>query len=192
MANIAYRVRSIVSSANLNVSAGVTSIDDPFNAPPTNTLQTNDNLWFVYNGTLGANTPSSFRGNFLVDENFIFNAPLLRPGNGLQLFRVWVRKNNTGGSNVGFTITVYDNDVSTGTSAAFTLTDTSGNYFQLAWDSSILIQENGNLAGIDITQTTGTTGNAANRRYLEIGAIEWYADVQTLETYRPYNQLILL
>lgn len=191
MANIAYRVRSIVSSANLNVAAGVTSIDDPFNTPPTNTLQADDTLYFTYNGTAGANAPTAFNGNFLVADNFAFNAPLLTTGAGLQLYRVWVKKNAPGGSNVGFTITVYDNNVATGTSAGFTVTDT-GNYFQLAWDASILGQEDGSQAGIDITQTSGTTGAAANRRYLEIGAIEWYATTQTTETYKPYNQLILL
>ncbi len=191
MANIAYRVREIVSSANLNVAGGVTNIDDPFNTPPTNTLQANDNLWFTYNGSAGANSPTALRANFLVADNFTFNAPLLTTGTGLQRYRVWVRKNATGGSNVGFTITVYDNNVATGTSAAFTLTDT-GNYFQLAWDSTILLQEDGSRAGIDISQTSGTTGAVANRRYLEIGAIEWYATTQTTETYQPYNQLILL
>lgn len=191
MANIAYRVREIVSSANLNVAGGVTDIDDPFNTPPTNTLQADDNLWFTYTGTVGANTPTALRANFLVADNFEFNAPLLTTGSGLQLYRVWVRKNATGGNNVGFTVTVYDNNVTTGTSAGFTVTGTQ-NYFQLAWDSTVLLQEDGSQAGIDITQTSGTTGAAVNRRYLEIGAIEWYATTQTTETYQPYNQLILL
>lgn len=208
MANISYKVRNINTLTFLSGTTGTGSIDvidDTWNTPPTNTLSADDGLWLTYTGGTTQNANIVFRGSFLPNQNFTYSfldgagqsqtglvgAPLLTSGANLQIFRTWVRKSNTGGANPVYRIFLYDNNVLISQSGNLTLADQlGGQYFEYTWNANTLISSrDGKNVAIEIAQTQGTGGgNANNRRSIEIGAVEWYADVISTTPYKPYSQ----
>lgn len=169
MAFYQIKPKTITSSGFLDVTGGVAAIDDPFltytGAVGNNALQTNDGLWLTFNG-VGS-----------IDEPFLycnFDLPQLRTipergygflstANQAQRFRVWLRKNATGGADpsvaIGVSIdgnTILFDSRTTGTAPATSgivrnasgatvtdgppnnlnaavVTDATGQYFDYAW-----------------------------------------------------------
>ena len=94
-----------------------------------------------------------------------------------QEIRVLARKDANGGNDVDYTIAIREAGGGTdlATSSTQTLTTTTATVASFTWDRSILADISGADVEVYILQTSGHTGNPGNRRYLEIGAVEWNA-----------------
>ena len=97
-------------------------------------------------------------------------------GAGLQTFRAQIRKNSSGGNNCGWSLELWENGATRSVVATGTTTSTTGEVIQLAWNASSLGTADGSLVECRLLQTSGHTGGASNRRYLELGALEWNVD----------------
>ena len=109
-----------------------------------------------------------------------------------QAFRARVGKSATGGNNPQFTIAVIDNG-NTLASGTFTATDTVTN-FSLPWDSGNFTLSDGAGANLEISvaQTTGGTGNAARRRWIQIDELEWNVEYTVVVGGATVTQAILI
>jgi hypothetical protein len=95
---------------------------------------------------------------------------------GLQAFRVLVRKSATGGTDPACTIELYENGALLATLiSGQAVSSATGTVLSGTWDATSLAA----ISGADVEcRVFGARsgGNPANRRALEIGAIEWNAD----------------
>lgn len=207
--------KTITSSFALNVTGGVAAIDDPFlaytGAAGNNALQTNDGLWLTYNGA-GSTDEPFFYCNFDLPQLRTIPARgygFLSTAANAQRFRVWLRKNATGGSNPSVAIGVsidgntiqFDSRTSgtvrnaagttqtaSGGSNAAPVSNTTGEYFDYTWTVDPLV--------VDTDATTvhlvlfqydggGPGQGTPQRRRFEIGAVEWYAQFNDPVPYDP-------
>lgn len=145
------------------------------------------------NGVVSAiqDDPDSFDGNWLTTQantsqnticrvRFGSLSPVgqLNLGAGLQNFRILLRKNASGGNTCQVSVFLYENGVLLQTLAtAITVSSLTGAVTQVTWNASALSDPTGVNVEVRVDQTTGGTNSAAgNRRWVEIGAIEWNAD----------------
>ncbi len=118
-------------------------------------------------------------GNTIVILGFPTPTGNPRAGAGLQTFRCAARKaDSTGANDVVWVMDVYEAGVlfiasiASGTWAdSTTKTIVSG-----TWDATGLADASGADVEIRIVQTSGGTGQAANRRAVEVGGVEWNVD----------------
>ena len=117
-----------------------------------------------------------FRGQF---QN---PSKILKTGPDLQEFRALIRRSSAnsgpnGGNTIGFDIQLRENGgfistIASGTQAS----GASDTVYSGTWRSSDVV--NRNNVEIGIVQTSGATGvTTADRRYLDIGAVEWNAEL---------------
>lgn len=222
MAFYQIKPKTITSSFALDVTGGVSAIDDPFFAyttpPPAtnNALQTNDGLWLTFNG-IGSN-----------DEPFLycnFDLPQLRTipergygflstANQAQRFRVWLRKNATGGNDpsVAIGVSIDGNTIqfdsrttatatptptgivrnSTGTATlsgqGASVSDITGQYFDYTWTvDPLVVDTDATTVHLVLFQYDGGGSGVGTpqRRRFEVGAIEWYAQFNDPVPYDP-------
>lgn len=136
-----------------NLSGAVTAIQDDPDSPDTTWLTTT---------SAGAS-----------DCRVSFPSPSgpLTTGAGLQNFRAQIRKNASAGNNPGWSLELWENGASVAVLATGTLTTTNpGSVVSGTFDAT-----GRTAANIEcrLLQTSGHTGGTSNRRYIEIGAIEW-------------------
>lgn len=146
-----------------NLSGAITDIDDDPDSP--------DGLWITSDGGGAAELIGDF-------EN---PAKSLRSGADLQEFKVLIRRSSanggpTGGNSVSFDIQLYENAVlvSTLTSGTLGVGTAQDTVYSGTWNSSTI--SNKDEVEVRVLQTNGSGGNPGNRRYIDIGAIEWNAD----------------
>ena len=109
----------------------------------------------------------------------------LNTGAGLQEFRLLVRKNLAGGNATTADVVLYENGsvVSTLLSGV-SVTSLTGQILAATWDASLLSGINGAQVEVAMQQASGgSTGSGANRRRIEVGAIEWNDDYSTSEAH---------
>ncbi len=109
-----------------------------------------------------------------------FGTPSQAPTTGVDLqgFRVQIRKDASGGNDAVWALALFENGSQVGSDLATgTTTSTSGEVVEGLWDAVDLGTADGSLVECRLTQTAGATGQAANRRAVEVGAAEWNADV---------------
>lgn len=150
---------SFASTANLN--GAVTDIDEDPDTP--------DADWMT--------TTSGGAAGFLANMADPSSAP--STGAGLQEFKLWLRKNATGGNTVSFECTIREANTQRAVVIGSTnLADsTAGELFSGTWNASVLGTADGTAVQMRFDQTGGHTGSGGVRRYIEIGAIEWNATV---------------
>ena len=147
----------------------VTDIDDDPDGP-------DDGNW-IYSDGSGS---SIFTGEFETPSR------ALEDGAGLQEFRVKLRKSlgdtgniggdPSGGNAVDFTIELVENGTSITTLVTDSFTGAGGlqtTVFNGTFNASSIT--NPSLVQVTVTQTNGSSGNPNNRRYLDVGAVEWNA-----------------
>jgi hypothetical protein len=150
---------AILASSNLN--GVVTDIQDDPDSPDSNWLTTQGNN---DNGFLRVSFPTP--------------SVALVPGAGLQEFRLLLRKNNSGGNAVGLTITLRENNTVRATLGTISGLSDTPTVFSYTFDSSSLAASSGEDVEVYVDQTSGGSGGSpAGRRWMEVGAIEWNADV---------------
>lgn len=94
---------------------------------------------------------------------------------GTQEFKALVRL-ATGGTNTATGIVRLAESGTTVTSGTETTLNASGTtMLTLSWNSSSLANRSGVNIEAVVEQVTGTAGNPASRRYMEVGAVEWNA-----------------
>lgn len=96
-------------------------------------------------------------------------------GAGLQAFRAQIRVNSGGGNAVSWSLDLYENGVAIATLATGTASGPA-EVIAGAWNASALGTADGSLVECGLSQTGGHTGKGTDRRYLEIGAVEWNAE----------------
>lgn len=108
-----------------------------------------------------------------------FDTPSNTPTTGadLQEFRVLIRKDSSGGNNTDWSLQLWENGVQLSVLATGTTTSTSGEVVNGTWDASSLGTADGSLVECRLEQTGGGTGNPGNRRFIEVGAVEWNATI---------------
>ena len=145
--------------AQVELSGAVTDIDDD--------PDSSDGLWLTAS-TSGA---TSCRVSFPTPTDD------LTTGAGLQEFRHRVRKNASGGNQINFDVELWENGAFVSTLASnFALDSATGVTFGHTWNASALAAVSGVNVEFRIVQTNGASGNPSNRRYLEVGAVEWNAE----------------
>ena len=141
------------------LSGGVGNIQDDPDSP--------DGLWLT---APGSNNSTEVRVSFPTPSG----GPTA--GAGLQEFRVLVRKTNHSTDPMA-TVEVYENGSLVATLvSSVTVSSTTGTVLSGTWDSSILGTQNGSLVECRVVGGTGS-GSPNNRASLEVGAIEWNANV---------------
>ena len=143
----------------IELAGALADIDDDPDAP--------DGAWL----TATTNGSTAARAGFPV--------PSADPsaGAGLQEFRVLVRKNAAGGNTVSWSLELWENGAQVAVLATGTTDSTTGEVASGSWDATSLAAADGSLVECRIAQTGGAGGNPSNRRYLEVGAVEWNAEV---------------
>jgi hypothetical protein len=92
----------------------------------------------------------------------------------LQEFRVLIRKNASGGNSTTWSLALWENGSQVSVLATGTTTSTSGEVVAGTWNASSLGTADGSLVECRLQQTGGgSSGSGANRRRIEIGAVEW-------------------
>lgn len=149
---------AVISSAGLDVSGGISVVQDDPDSPDAN--------WFTTNASDGSCRLS-------------FPTPTGNPTTGadVQEFRVLLRKDAAGGGTPTFSAELRE----TGGGAALeTLaTDvsedsTTGTVHSLTWDATNLATADGSAVEILLTFSKGAGG--PNERNVEVGAAEWNVD----------------
>lgn len=141
-----------------NLTGTVSAIQDDPDSPDANWLLTNSG---------GASVCSA-----------VFSKPSLRmTGNASQEVRVLTRVNASAGNAVTFRIDFIQNGVTIATSGTLTAPATGTAVSSVTVPSINFSDLFGSNIQVDVTQLTGNSGQTASRRYLEIGAIEWNADL---------------
>lgn len=104
----------------------------------------------------------------------------LKTGAGLQEFKALIRRSSinggpSGGNDIGFDIQLRENGGFISTISSGTQASGAGDtVYTATWDSSSITNKNN--VEIGIVQTSGAAGvTTADRRYLDIGAVEWNA-----------------
>lgn len=142
----------------------ITNIDEDPSIP--------DALWYTGDAVVNNNTSLTVG----------FTAPSynLQIGANLQTFRALVRKDATGGNVTTATIGLREAGGLTdlATSATFTINSLTGEIIQFTWNAALLANINGlQVEAIIQQQAGGNAGPSRNRRKVEIGAVEWGAEV---------------
>ena len=147
-----------------NLSGAITDIDDDPDSP--------DGLWITSDGGGAAELIGDF-------EN---SSRTLKVGANLQEFRVLIRRSSAnggpgGGNAVVFDIDLYDNGtiVRNLVSGATQASGASATVYSGTWNANEV--GSGNDVEVRVIQTDGFGGNPNNRRYIDIGAIEWNAEL---------------
>ena len=159
MANERLAPDSILASSNL--SGSVADIDDDPDSPDASWLTTTEG---------GAS-----------DLRISFPTPSSDPAVGadLQENRWQGRKNAAGGNDPTYSAELWENSALVSTLASgLTVSIATGIVGSATWNASLLAAANGSNVELRLVQTGGHTGKPNNRRYLEIGAVEWNAEVQ--------------
>ena len=140
-----------------NLTGAVTAIQDDPDAP--------DATWLT----------TTSGGNALLRVSFPTPANNVQ---GTQEFKALVRL-ATGGSNAATAILRLAESGTTVTSGTETTLAASGNtLLSLSWSSASLATRNGVNVELIVEQLTGGTGGSpGSRRYMEVGAAEWNADI---------------
>ncbi|MDH3194745.1 MAG: hypothetical protein OEL78_00380 [Hyphomicrobiales bacterium] len=113
-----------------------------------------------------------------VEARVSFPSPTsnLTAGAGRQEFRILARQNASGGNNPSVTVELYENGAPVSTLiSGQTISSTTGIVLSGTWDAASLAS----ISGADVEcRVLGNRagGPPANRRTVEIGAIEWNAD----------------
>lgn len=144
-----------------NLSGSITDIDDDPDSPDGNWLTADDDE-IDTDARVGFATPAS--------------APLV--GKGLQEFKVQVRKTSTATGNRHPTLTVYlyDNGTVIRNLGSETVQSTGSQVFSFFWDGiEAASQPDGSVIEV-VLHGTVSSGSAAQKRTVEIGAVEWNAD----------------
>jgi hypothetical protein len=136
-----------------NLTGSVSDIQDDPDSPDSNYLLTN----------------SSGAATCIAD----FPAPPFRMAAGAtQEIRSLVRKNNSGGNSVGYTVELRQGGTVV---ASANFTAGAATVVSVTANTSAFSQIQGTSVDVRIVQTSGATGATNNRRYIEVGAIEWNA-----------------
>jgi hypothetical protein len=154
-----------------NLTGNVTDIQDLPDSPDANWLLTDTN---------GAS-----------DLRVSFPTPDSPPTTGidLQTFRVLVRKDAAGGNDPGYSLELWEDGSSLEIVSTGAITTEDGIVIELPWDAVELGTADGSLVECRLVQTSGHTGNPSNRRYLEVGAVEWCVDSTVEEPPPPPEEL---
>ncbi len=118
-------------------------------------------------------------GNTNVLLGFPTPTDTLTAGTGLlQTFHVACRKGNaTGGNTPGYSFELWEGGVVVSVLATGSLADsTSKQEFTATWDGDSLSDTSGADVECRFLQTSGATGQEANRRAIEVGGCEWHVD----------------
>lgn len=138
-------------------TAGLTGTVDQVNEAPNND-------WLTANAS-----NSTLRASFATPQ------PTLNTGAGLQTFRVYVRKNATGGGDPTVDIHLYENGTDLGVILADTLvTSATGQWVTATWSTTSLTAGDGSNVEIFCDGTKG--GGGPNERRVEFDSIEWITD----------------
>lgn len=124
-------------------------------------------------------------GNGDVALRVSFPTPGAAPaiGSGLQNFRVLLRKNASGGNTVTGQLELWESGggaplASVALNQGFGIGAETVD--ELSWNASNLGTADGSAVEFRVVQTGGAGGNPNNRRYLEVGAVEWNAEVEEI------------
>jgi hypothetical protein len=126
--------------ASTGLSGAVSDVQDDPASPDAN--------WIVYDGATNNNT----------DIRLSFPTPsgTLTSGAGLQTFRAWIRRNNTLGNTVSYSLQLWENGAQVGAALATgNVTTTTGELISGTWDASTLAASSGADVEIRIQQTAG-------------------------------------
>lgn len=147
-----------------NLSGAITDIDDDPDSP--------DGLWITSDGVGAAELIGDL-------EN---SSRALKTGANLQEFRVLIRRSSQnggpdGGNDVVFDIDLYENGtiVRNLVSGATQASGASATVYSGTWNANEV--SNKDDVEVRVFQTNGASGNPGNRRYIDIGAIEWNAEL---------------
>lgn len=104
---------------------------------------------------------------------------LLLPAVLGQVFKVLVRITSTGTNAVTADIALYESGSLVSTLATgLSVTSTTGQIITATLSNpSVLADLNGTNVELAVTQSAGTGGSPASRKYMDIGAIEWTAEL---------------
>jgi len=144
-------------TTQVSLSGALTDIDEGTTSPDANWL---------------TNTENNGNTNELI-VTFPTPSGTLNSGADLQTIRVWIRK--TGTNNPQYALSVLENGTPVATTN-LTVASTTGELDSFTWNAGNLANADGAGVEVRILQTGGGTGRAANRSWIEIGAIDWVAD----------------
>lgn len=143
-----------------NLSGAVTDIQDDPDSP--------DSSWL---------TATDDTANTVTRTSFATPSGTPNTGADLQEFRLWIRRTANSTREPSVTIELYENGslVTTITSNA-AVVSSSGEIHSATWDATNLSNSDG--SGVEVRVAGASTGGPANQRNtVEVGAIEWNADV---------------
>lgn len=109
-------------------------------------------------------------------------------GADLQEFRVQIRKTSSGGNNADWSLELWENGSQVAVLATGTTTSTTGEVVWATWNALLLGTADGSLVQCKLVQTAGATGQAGNRRGVEVGAVEWNVDYNSATTHALAGQ----
>jgi len=107
----------------------------------------------------------------------------LNTGADLQEFKIYVRRSAAGGNNPDVQISLYESGNAgnpLAQTASLEVTSDTGELFTLTWDASLLID----ISGVDVEcriDGKRSGGSPANKRTVEVGAVEWNVDYSAAE-----------
>lgn len=152
---------ALLSSANYS-SLAVADIEDDPDSP--------DGLW----GTWDGNGSTDCRVSFPTPSG----APIT--GAGLQEFKAWIRKTSSGGNAAPWSLELWESGAQVSVLATGTATSLTGEMASGTWDSTSLGTADGSAVELLLLQTNGGGGGPSNRRGVEVGAVEWNADIASI------------
>jgi hypothetical protein len=155
MSTARYSPDALLTQANL--TGAVAAIQDDPDSPDASWLTT----------TSGGH--ATLRASFPTPANNV---------QGTQEFKALVRLATGGSNSVTAELRIAENNLVRGSSATTTINASGTTMLTLSWNSSVLTNRSGTDVEVIVEQLSGGTGGSpSTRRYLEIGAIEWNADI---------------
>lgn len=110
-----------------------------------------------------------------------FPTPSANPSGSAQEFRVLIRKSASGGNDTTWALQLREGGIQVGSNLATgTTTSTTGEVVSGTWNAASLGTADGSAVQCYLVQTGGGGGAPASRRGVEVGAVEWNADVEDL------------
>lgn len=115
-------------------------------------------------------------GNTTCRVSFPSPSGSLTPGAGLQEGRALIRKaGGTGGNLPAWSLELWEAGALISVLASGTVSSETGTVVAGTFDASVLADPSGGAVELLLAQTDGGTGKPAERRGVEVGAIEWNA-----------------